>query len=63
MRKIKTLKKNYEFKNVLSKGKFFIGKQVSIYVLKNKKKCNAIEIIIAKNNDGHCETVEVEEIV
>ena len=29
----------------------------------NKKKGNAIEIIIAKNNDGHCETVEVEEIV
>ena len=29
----------------------------------NKKKCNALEIIIAKNNDGHCETVEVEEIV
>lgn len=26
----------------------------------NKKKGNAIEIIIAKNNDGHCETVEVE---
>ena len=38
MRKIKTLKKNYEFKNVLSKGKFYIGKQVSIYVLKNRKK-------------------------
>ena len=37
MRKIKTLKKNYEFKNVLSKGKFYVGKQVSIYVLKNKK--------------------------
>lgn len=29
----------------------------------NRKKGNAIEIIIAKNNDGHCETVEVEEIV
>lgn len=29
----------------------------------NKKKGNTIEIIIAKNNDGHCETVEVEEIV
>ncbi len=27
----------------------------------NKKKGNTIEIIIAKNNDGHCETVEVEE--
>ena len=29
----------------------------------NKKKGNATEIIIAKNNDGHCETVEVDEIV
>lgn len=29
----------------------------------NKKNGNAIEIIIAKNNDGHCETVKVEEIV
>ena len=27
----------------------------------NKKKGNTIEIIIAKNNEGHCETVEVEE--
>ena len=40
MRKIKTLKKNYEFKNVLSKGKFYIGKQISIYILKNNKKIN-----------------------
>lgn len=29
----------------------------------NKKKGNAIEIIIAQNNDGQCETVEAEEIV
>ena len=26
MRKIDTLKKNYEFKNVLNKGKFYIRK-------------------------------------
>ena len=31
MKKIKTLKKNYEFKNVLLRGKFYIGKQISIY--------------------------------
>ena len=36
MRKIKTLKKNYEFKNVLNKGKFYLGKQIIIYISKNK---------------------------
>ena len=45
MRKIKTIKKNYEFKNVLTRGKFYIGKQISIYVLKNNKKTNVIGII------------------
>lgn len=47
MRKIKTLKKNYEFKNVLSKGRFFIGKQISVYVLKNKKKYNVIGVAVS----------------
>ena len=32
MRKINTLKKNYEFKYVLSKGQYFHGKFVTIYV-------------------------------
>lgn len=47
MRKIKTLKKNYEFKNVLSNGKFYIGNQISIYVLKNKKDFNVIGIAVS----------------
>ena len=47
MRKIRTLKKNYEFKKVLSKGEFFIGKQVSIYILKNKKEYNVIGIAVS----------------
>ena len=47
MRKIRTLKKNYEFKNVLSKGKFFIGKQIIIYITKNRQKCNVIGIAIS----------------
>ena len=47
MRKIKTLKKNYEFKNVLSKGKFYIGKQISIYILKNNLKTNVIGIAVS----------------
>ena len=52
MRKIKTLKKNYEFKNVLSKGKFFVGKQVSVYVLKNRKNINVIGIAVATKKCG-----------
>lgn len=47
MKKIKTLKKNYEFKNVLSKGKFYIGKQITIYITKNKENANVIGIAIS----------------
>ena len=47
MRKINTLKKNYEFQNVLSKGKFYIGKQITIYINKNHKEINVIGIAIS----------------
>lgn len=46
MRKIKTLKKNYEFKNVLSKGKFYVGKYIILYVKENNKKENYIGIAV-----------------
>ena len=46
MKKIKTLKKNYEFKNVLSKGKFFVGKYVTIYIKNNKKNENYVGIAV-----------------
>lgn len=48
MKKIKTLKKNYEFQNVLTKGKFYIGKQITIYVAENKQQFNRIGIAISK---------------
>ena len=47
MRKIKTLKKNYEFKNVLSKGKFYISKHVTMYVKNNNKKENFVGIAVS----------------
>ena len=47
MRKIKTLKKNYEFQNVLSKGKFYVGKQITIYISTNKLNENIIGIAVS----------------
>lgn len=38
MKKTKMLKKNYEFKNVLSKGKCIYGKNIIAYVLKNNSR-------------------------
>lgn len=46
MRKIETLKKNYEFKYVLSKGTYYRGKYLTIYIIDNKKEKNVIGIAV-----------------
>lgn len=46
MRKIDTLKKNYEFKYVLSKGKYYCGKYITVYIKENKLNRNIIGIAI-----------------
>lgn len=48
MKRLKTLKKNYEFKNVLTKGKFYKGNYITIYVCKNNKNENVIGIAVSK---------------
>lgn len=50
MKKIRTLKKNYEFQNVIAKGKFYIGKQITIYIAKNREDANRFGIAISKKN-------------
>ena len=47
LKKMKTLKKNYEFQNVLNKGKFYIGKQITVYITKNREEVNVIGIAIS----------------
>ena len=47
MKKIKTLKKNYEFKNVLNKSNFYSGKQITVYINKNKINENVIGIAVS----------------
>ena len=46
MRKLNTLKKNYEFRNVLAKGRYYRGKFITIYVKKNNLNKNIIGIAI-----------------
>ena len=45
--KIKTLKKNYEFKRVLNKGKYINGKYIEAFIFKTKQKENRIGIAIS----------------
>ena len=42
-----TLKKNYEFKNVLTKGKYYNGNYIDIYIKKNNKNFNYIGIAVS----------------
>lgn len=46
MRKISTLKKNYEFRYVLSKGQYYHGKFITIYIKKNNLNKNIIGIAV-----------------
>ena len=48
MRKIDTLKKNYEFKMVLTKGRFYKGEFITMYLYKNKQGKNRLGIAISK---------------
>ena len=48
MKKTKTLKKNYEFKKVLTKGKYLSGKYIECFYIKNNfKNKNFIGIAIS----------------
>lgn len=46
MKKLSTLKKNYEFRYILSKGQYFHGKFITIYVKKNNLNKNLFGIAI-----------------
>ena len=50
MKKTSMLKKNYEFKSVLTKGKFFKEKEIQIFINKNNKKRNFLGIAIGTKN-------------
>ena len=47
MKQTVMLKKNYEFKIVLTKGRFYIGKQLKIVILKNGKNFKTLGIAVS----------------
>lgn len=48
MKKTIVIKKNYEFKTLFSKGKFFRGDYIHMYIMKNNCNFNKIGIAISK---------------
>lgn len=46
MKKTEMLKKNYEFRKVLSRGKYYSGKYIEAVILSNNKGKNALGIAI-----------------
>ena len=47
MKKTKIFKKNYEFKKVFSKGKYYGGKYLEIFIVKTKNEYNQIGIAVS----------------
>lgn len=47
MKKTKMLKKNYEFRRVLSKGKYYSGKNIEAFIKNNNKNCNFLGLAIS----------------
>lgn len=48
MNNTEMLKKNYEFKYIFQKGKYFSGKYIELYIKKNKTSKNLLGIAISK---------------
>ena len=47
MKKTKMLKKNYEFRNVLNRGKYYSGKYIEAFIKKNNKSINLLGIAVS----------------
>lgn len=50
MIKTEIIKKNYQFRKVLTRGKFFTQKNIEIVVLKNNLKINLLGIAVSTKN-------------
>lgn len=47
MKTTKMLKKNYEFKQVLTKGKYYYGDYIKAFIIENHKKNNFLGLAVS----------------
>lgn len=52
MKKTKMLKKNYEFSQVFSRGKYYSGQKIEAFILENRKNLNFLGLAISVKS-GH----------
>ena len=50
MKKTEMIKRRYEFKILFSKGQTFFGKNITMYILKNKMEINKLGIAVGKKS-------------
>lgn len=63
MKKLNTLKKNYEFKRVLNKGKYYYGKYIQFFIIKNNKKINRIGIAVSSKIAGAVQRNNIKRLI
>ena len=63
MKKIITIKKNYEFKNVFEKGKYYKGSFLEIFVIRKKQNFNRIGIAISKKIGNSVERNKIKRLI
>lgn len=57
------LKKNYEFKILFSKGKFYYGDYIHMYIKKNNKNYNKLGIAISKKQGKAVERNHIKRLI
>ena len=63
MKKTIMLKKNYEFKNVLTKGKYYSGKDIEAFILKNHKNFNYLGLAISVKTSNAVERNKIKRLI
>ncbi len=63
MRKFNTLKKNYEFKRVLNKGKYYYGKYIQFFIIKNNRGINRIGIAVSSKIAGAVKRNKIKRLI
>ena len=63
MKKTIMIKRRYEFKILFSKGQVFYGKNITVYILKNKYEFNRLGIAVGKKSGKAVERNKIKRLI